>query len=110
MKRITVILFLLVILAIPSTSFALDLSAAKSQGVVGETLSGYLAATSSNSSSEVKGLVASINAQRKAKYQEIANGNGTSLATVEKLAGKKAVENTSPGNFVKYPGGNWVRK
>jgi len=88
--------------------FAIDLQTAKSQGLVGETPSGYLAAVKSPSP-EVSALVESINAQRKQKFQEIAARNNTSLQAVEQLAGKKAIEKSRPGSYVKL-GGSWQKK
>ncbi len=88
-------------------AFALDLQAAKSQGLVGETLTGYLAPV--KATPEVQQLVKTINTKRKAQYKKIAQRNGTSLQAVEQLAGKKAIEKTPPGQFVKVNGG-WQKK
>ena len=98
-------LALIFITAFPA--FALDLDAAKSDGLVGETNSGYLAAI--KPSSEVDQLVASINGKRKAHYQKIADKNGISLQAVEVRAGKKAIEKTAAGQFVNT-GAGWEKK
>ncbi len=97
---------LLSLLALPV--WALDLAAAKSQGLVGETPSGYLAAVKGGG--EAKQLVDGINAQRRAKYQDIARQNKIELSAVEQLAGKKAIEKTPPGEFVQLPSGKWIKK
>ena len=89
-------------------AFAIDLQTAKSQGLVGETPSGYLEAVKP-ASAETKALIQSVNAKRKQKYQDIATRNKTSLQAVEQLAGKKAIEKSAPGNYVKL-GGAWKRK
>lgn len=89
------------------TGFSLDLQTAKTQGLVGETLTGYLAPI--QSTPEAQQLVKTINGKRKAHYQEIAKRNGTSLQAVEQLAGKKAIEKTAPGQFIKTSGG-WKKK
>lgn len=89
-------------------AFAIDLQTAKQQGLVGETTGGYLEAVQS-ASSEVSALIDSINAQRKQKYQEIAARNNTSLQAVEQLAGKKAIEKSTPGSYIKL-GGSWQQK
>ena len=89
-------------------AFALDLGTAKRQGLVGETPSGYLAAVKPPSP-EVKQLIKRINSQRRQKYQAIAKKNGISLKEVEALAGKKAIEKTPRGQYVKV-GGGWRRK
>ena len=89
------------------SAFALDLSSAKSLGLVGETESGYLAKVSGDG--EVTALVNEINAKRKAQYQNIARENGISLSNVELLAGKKAIEKTPAGQYVQVAG-SWLKK
>jgi len=102
------LLFLVTALLITcQPGFALDLQAAKAQGLVGETLTGYLAPV--KATPEVQQLVKTINTKRKAQYKKIAQRNGTSLQAVEQLAGKKAIEKTPPGQFIKT-GGNWRKK
>jgi len=87
---------------------ALELEAAKAQGLVGEQSDGYLGSV--QPSAESNALVASINEQRKVKYLEIATKNGTSLTDVEALAGKKAMEMTAPGGFIRVGAGAWKKK
>lgn len=87
--------------------FALELDQAKSQGLVGETNMGYIAAV--KPSAEVDELVISINSQRKVHYQEIADKNNISLQAVEARAGLKAIEKTTPGGFVNT-GDGWIQK
>ena len=101
-------LFTTCLLFIAQPVFAIDLQSAKDQGLVGETTSGYLAAVKSPSP-EVSALIESINAKRKQKFKEIATRNNTSLEAVEQLAGKKAIEKSAPGSYVKV-GGSWQRK
>lgn len=101
-----VMLGIFLMISIPA--MAMDLGTAKSRGLVGETPSGYLAAVSATTP-EIKKLVDSINAKRKAQYQAVAKKNGTSLQAVEQLAGKKAIEKSTPGHFVKI-GGAWKKK
>ena len=98
-------LALSLLLALPA--FALDLGAAKSGGLVGETNSGYLAAV--KPSGEVDNLVASINSKRKAHYQQIAKQNGISLQAVEVRAGQKAMKKTPAGEYINS-GGGWKKK
>ena len=98
-------LALILMTALPA--FALDLDAAKSGGLVGETSSGYLAAV--KPSAEVDQLVASINGKRKSHYQKIADKNGISLQAVEVRAGQKAIEKSAAGAFVNT-GAGWEKK
>jgi uncharacterized protein YdbL (DUF1318 family) len=88
--------------------FAIDLQTAKSQGLVGETTTGYLEAVN-QPTAEVKALINDINAQRKQKFKDIATRNNTSLEAVEQLAGKKAIEKSRPGSYIKI-GGSWQQK
>ena len=86
---------------------AMDLQSAKKNGLVGETSEGYLAAVKADP--QAKSLADAVNAKRKAEYQDIARRNNIALKDVEQLAGKKAIEKTPPGQFVRM-GGKWVKK
>jgi len=108
MKRILNTLTVLILsLLLASPALALDLDSAKSRGLVGEMASGYIGAV--KSSAEVNTLVRSINAQRKAHYQEISRRNGTPLSTVEKLAGEKLINRAPRGQYINR-GSGWVKK
>ncbi len=93
-----------------STAWALSLGDAKGRGLVGEQPNGYLGAVSGNTSSDVQSLIASVNQQRKQRYQQIANRNKTNLKAVEILAGKTALKKTKPGNYIQLPSGQWTKK
>ena len=101
-------IFTTCLLMIAQPAYSIDLQTAKNQGLVGETTSGYLAAVKSPSP-EVSALIESINAKRKQKFKDIAARNNTSLEAVEQLAGKKAIEKSAPGSYVKV-GGSWQQK
>lgn len=90
------------------SAWALSLDEAKAKGQVGEKASGYLGAVTGGNA-EVQALVSDINQKRKQAYEEIAKRNGTSVNSVESLAGEKAIQNTKPGNMVEGPGG-WMKK
>ncbi len=90
------------------SAWALSLDEAKAKGQVGEKASGYLGAVTGGNA-EVQALVSDINQKRRQAYEEIAKRNGTSLNSVETLAGEKAIQNTKPGNMVEGPGG-WLKK
>lgn len=91
-----------------SSAHALDLRSAKVQGLVGETLTGYLAPVNTTDKT-VQKLVNAINSKRKAHYKGIAENNKTPLKTVEQLAGKKAIAKTPAGQFIKT-GSGWKKK
>ncbi len=106
MKK-TIPLLITMLFFLCQTAFALDLATAKAQGLVGETVTGYLAPV--KATPEVQKLVADINAKRKAMYEKIAKKNGTTLQAVELLAGKKAIAKTPPGQFINL-GKGWQKK
>ena len=108
MKKINVILITLVAsLLFINAAFALSLDEAKQQGLVGEQITGYLSTVSASAEATI--LVQDINAKRKQKYNEIAIRNGVSLESVEKLAGKTALEKTPSGQFINL-GSGWQKK
>ena len=107
---IPMLLAMLVGLGFTTSSWAIDLQAAKSQGLVGEQPNGYLGSVKGTPTNDVTTLMEEINTARKKEYQKIAKGNNTQLDVIEKLAGKKAIEKTPSGQFVRSPSGEWVKK
>jgi uncharacterized protein YdbL (DUF1318 family) len=101
---------LLGVLWLPLPSWGLTLEVAKTQGVVGEQPNGYLGVVQPGASAEVQALVNDVNQKRRHMYEDIARRNSTKLEAVELLAGKTAIDNTRPGNFVRSPSGQWVKK
>lgn len=111
MKRImkTIAFAAVLVVALTVNAFAMDLSTAKSQGLVGERPDGYLGAVAAGRA-DVQALINDINAKRRAQYQALAQRNGTSLAAVEQVVGQKLISRADPGEYVMTPGGQWVRK
>ena len=108
MKKTSIIMIsVLASLFISSAAFALSLNEAKQQGLVGEQVTGYLGTV--KATAETTALVNNINAKRKNKYKEIAKRNGTSLESVEKLAGKTALKKTPSGQYISL-GKSWRKK
>lgn len=95
-------------LAFSLQAAALDLDTAKSRGLVGEQLNGYLGIVVKTP--EVVELVSKINRKRHQAYVRIAKENGVSVEVVEQLAGRKAIKKTEQGNYVRTPSGEWIRK
>ncbi|MET0378841.1 MAG: YdbL family protein [Spongiibacteraceae bacterium] len=108
MKKLLHTTLLVAGLSWSALAFSLELDAAKASGLVGEQPSGYLGVVGT-ATPAVTALVNDINAKRKAAYAEIAQRNGTALDAVEQLAGKKAIEKTPPGQYVKLPSGEWLQ-
>ena len=100
--------FVLTMAGWSQTAWALDLQQAKSQGLGGEQLNGYLGII--KPSSEVHALVKRINQGRREYYSKIARRNGTSQEVVEVLAGKKAIQKTAAGQYIQNASGAWVSK
>ncbi|GAA3963377.1 YdbL family protein [Allohahella marinimesophila] len=88
-------------------AWALDLESAKAQGLVGEQPNGYLAAVVT--SPEAEALVQEINAKREDAYVRVAEKNKIEVSKVGALAGKKLIEKSEPGHFVRLPNGQWQK-
>ena len=92
---------LIVSLCFCMSAFSLTLDEAKRQGLVGEQPDGLLGVVK-KPTPELVNLVADINLKRRAAYEEIARRNGTNIKVVQQLAGKKAIEKTPSGQYVKF--------
>lgn len=102
-------LVLALALSVPATASAQDaLAAAKSAGQIGEQPDGMVGVVPGAPASAAQ-LAAQVNAQRLARYRDIAKGNGASVDQVQALAGQQLIERTPAGQYV-LSGGKWVRK
>ena len=99
---------LLLVLAFQA-AWAIDLHAAKEQGLVGEANTGYLAAVGTPSA-EVKALIEEVNAKRKAEFERTAKKTGATLEQVRVRFYELAVQRTAPGHYYQDASGNWKRK
>lgn len=108
MKKFLALALALAVLA-PSHAFALDLSSAKSSGVIGEKPDGLVGAVSPNASPEVQALVSATNQGRMAVYKDTSAKQGVPLSQVQALAAEKLFSLTGPGQYVQS-NGQWVRK
>ena len=97
------------ILGVALPSAALDLDAAKAQGLVGEQTDGYVAAVSASPAPDVQALVADVNAKRRTAYQEIAQKNGTKVEDVAVLAAQKLIGRAPAGAWIRDKG-QWYQK
>ena len=105
-------LFLFLVLSLGGYAHGAELSLgdAKQQGLVGEQYDGYLGAVASSPTPAVRSLVTKVNGKRRAEYERIAAANNISRADVEALAGKKSIQKTAGGNYVKAEGQSWRQK
>jgi uncharacterized protein len=94
--------------AAPAAAASLD--QAKAAGQVGERIDGYVGVVDAGAPGDVKALVEQINAERKAKYAEIAQKQGAPVAAVAQIAGKKLIERTPKGQYFMDADGQWLRK
>tara|TARA_R110001583_G_scaffold125319_2_gene276871 strand:+ start:7152 stop:7466 length:315 start_codon:yes stop_codon:yes gene_type:complete len=104
MKKILVLCTLL----FAFSSFAMELSDAKEQGLIGEQTNGLLGVVVS--SAQVEALVKEINTLRLSKYSEIAEKNGMTVNQVSLLAGQKTIQKTVAGQYIQNASGQWVVK
>jgi uncharacterized protein YdbL (DUF1318 family) len=97
----------LALLLLAAPALAVDLDAAKRQGLVGEQPDGYIGAV--RQTPEAAELVRTVNAQRRQSYQDLAKRNGVSVDSVATLAGRKLIDRAGRGEYVKE-GGRWVQR
>ncbi|RMH38808.1 MAG: DUF1318 domain-containing protein [Gammaproteobacteria bacterium] len=97
-------------LALATNVIAADIKSAKAAGYIGEQLDGYIGLVDPKAPDDVKALVKDVNQKRRAIYQKLAQKQNLPLAEIEKVAGKRNIERTPPGQYVQSPNGNWVRK
>jgi len=107
MKKLLVTLFMLFVV---QNAWAIDIHAAKDQGLVGESTTGYLAAVQAPASSDVNALIAEVNKKRKEQFEAAAQKTGTTVAQVQNRFYELAVQKTHAGHYYQDSGGKWVKK
>jgi uncharacterized protein YdbL (DUF1318 family) len=83
---------------------------AKAAGLVGERIDGYLGVVDSGAPADIKRLVEQVNAERQAKYAEIAKKQGAPVQAVAQIAGEKLIGRAGGGEYVMGADGQWRRK
>lgn len=91
------------------SAFAMDLSSAKSSGLVGEKANGLVEATLPNPSGDVTDLVNTTNSGRLDVYKQMAEKQGIPLKEVQAIAAQKIYDIAAPGEFLQK-NGKWVKK
>ena len=107
MKKILVLLFMFVAV---QSAWAIDIHAAKDQGLVGEAKTGYLAAVKSPASDEVNALITDVNNKRMAQFEKAAQNTGTTVVQVQNRFYELAIQMTEPGHYYQDSAGKWVKK
>ena len=109
MSRLSpVLVFLCALVVFAPNAFSLSLDTARSQGLVGETQEGYVAAVG-GSNPEVDRLVAEVNAKRRSRYSQIAQSNGLTVSAVARQAGSKLIAKAPRGQYVRQ-NKKWQKK
>ncbi|TVR80104.1 MAG: DUF1318 domain-containing protein [Rhodospirillales bacterium] len=91
-------------------AWAQSLDQAKDAGFVGERPDGYVGLVRGDAPDWARDLVTRINAERRARYAEIARRTGASVRDVAIVAGEKLVANAPRGHYVMTPQGTWVQR
>ena len=107
MKRLLAAILLVFAL---QSAWAIDINSAKSQGLVGEARTGYLAAVKTPASAEVKALISSVNSKRKAQFERTAKKTNTTVPQVANRFYELAVQKTRSGHFYQDRNGRWKKK
>ena len=92
-KVLTVILFMF----FTYTAGAIELSAAKAQGLVGGARTGYIATVKQPTSGEMSALIKEVNSTRKAQFQNTAQKTGAEIKQVSNRFYEIAVQRTATG-------------
>ena len=95
---------------VTSPARALSLNDAKAQGLLGEQPNGYLGVVPGNANAQVSALIEQINGKRRAAYQSVANSNGTTVKSVEDVAGIKLLERVQSGQWFMDSQSKWLRR
>ncbi|MCW8876863.1 MAG: YdbL family protein [Kangiellaceae bacterium] len=109
LKSFYVLIFSALIAGASFTVAASELTEPKAKGIIGERFDGYLGIVNS-APANIKALVKSVNAKRKARYKQIAKKRQQPLSKVELIAGAAAIKKTKKGNFIFLKGKGWSRK
>jgi uncharacterized protein YdbL (DUF1318 family) len=103
------LLFGLLLALSANLALAITLGEAKSQGLVGEKVDGFIAAVTANPSAEVQALITSTNEGRRKVYADLAKQNGISVEQVGIVSAEKLRASAASGEYVQLPSGQWQR-
>jgi uncharacterized protein YdbL (DUF1318 family) len=110
MKKFAMLIGLLLSVGFSSLVWAQSLDQAKSQGLVGEKVDGYIAAVVASPSPEIQALIQSTNDGRRKAYEELARRNNIPVEQVGIVSAEKLQGNAAPGEYIQSPSGQWVKK
>lgn len=90
-----------------ATSAKAIVDQAKTDGIVGEKLNGYLGIVRADASAEIRAAVNEINIKRKSIYTRLAREQKVSISDVAGLTGEKLIAKAKPGQMVMLGDGKW---
>jgi uncharacterized protein len=91
------------------TSLVDEYRSAKSSGLVGEQMDGYIEAVSTPSAS-IEALVSAINIKRKDVYFKVAQQTGARPDEAAFTGGCTNIKNTKPGEYYQSANGGWAKR
>lgn len=91
-------------------AWAISLQEAKSQGLIGERIDGYLGYVVTPPATDVVVLVKDVNNKRRQSFQATAAENGISVEKVAHRFYQLAVEATQSNHYYQSADGSWVKK
>lgn len=87
-----------------------QIETARSAGVIGERIDGYLGVVGS-ADAEIVRKVQDINNRRRALYEKTASETGTTVQQVARIAGEKQIaQRVKPGEYFMDESGAWKQK
>ncbi len=110
MKKLVMLFGLLVSIAFSGIALAQSLDQAKTDGLVGEKVDGYIAAVVPNPSPELQALITSTNDGRREVYAGLAQRNGITVEEVGILSAEKLHAGAKSGEYIQSASGQWQRK
>ena len=103
------------LLAAPAVPAHAQTSSAKSivdkaitDGIVGETASGYLALAQGSAAPEIVNAMNEVNSGRKTVYTRLAREQNIQIAVVAALTGEKQLAKARPGEKIMTKEGRWI--
>lgn len=95
----------------PAAAASPAIEAAKSQCVIGEQADGYLGfAEDGAATEELRREVRSVNQQRRAVYERLAERNGVTVEVTAALTAERLMNQAPSGQCVRDQSGSWIRK
>ena len=94
----------------PALAASPAIESAKAQCVIGERNDGYLGVVAGKTAAtDVLREMRSINQQRKAAYERLAERNGVTVAVAAALTAERLVNSAKSGECVQNGSGAWIR-